>query len=229
MASVNFFLISRTQQQSEICKSCVARCTFWKYWKYITKVQLERRAQARRSLRRRRRNFWDSWASVALFVSSFFFLFLPLAPPNDHVFWNSHLECGNEGQIAVVMLTKGNSGAVNGLVTCICRSLAGNMEQNGAEVEILQKKLPQILWEFYVRYAGVSKFISGYVSLISWINARSMSPTWVKCARITPSGCWEPTEKAAWLSLYMATSDLAGVGTHGRTFVPEYYLGLILH
>ncbi len=82
MASVNFFLISRTQQQSEICKSCVA---------------------------------------------------------------NSHLECGNEGQIAVVMLTKGNSGAVNGLVTCICRSLAGNMEQHGAEVEILQKKLPQIL------------------------------------------------------------------------------------
>ena len=149
MASVNFFLISRTQQQSEICKSCVARCTFWKYWKYITKVQLERRAQARRSLRRRRRNFWDSWASVALFVSSFFFLFLPLAPPNDHVFWNSHLECGNEGQIAVVMLTKGNSGAVNGLVTCICRSLAGNMEQHGAEVEILQKKLPQILWEFW--------------------------------------------------------------------------------
>ena len=149
MASVNFFLISRTQQQSEICKSCVARCTFWKYWKYITKVQLERRAQARRSLRRRRRNFWDSWASVALFVSSFFFLFLPLAPPNDHVFWNSHSECGNEGQIAVVMLTKGNSGAVNGLVTCICRSLAGNMEQHGAEVEILQKKLPQILWEFW--------------------------------------------------------------------------------
>ena len=40
------------------------------------------------------------------------------------------------------MLTKGNSGAVNGLVTCICRSLAGNMEQNGAEVEILQKQLP---------------------------------------------------------------------------------------
>jgi hypothetical protein len=139
------------------------------------------------------------------------------------------LECGNEGQIAVVMLTKGNSGAVNGLVTCICRSLAGNMEQNGAEVEILQKKLPQILWEFYVRYAGVSKFISGYVSLISWINVWSMSPTWVKCARITPSGCWEPTEKAAWLSLYMAMSDLAGVYTHGRTFVPEYYLGLILH
>ena len=149
MASVNFFLISRTQQQSEICKSCVARCAFWKYWNYITKVQLERRAQARRSLRRRRRNFWDSWASVALFVSSFFFLFLPLAPPNDHVFWNSHLECGNEGQIAVVMLTRCNSGAVNGLVTCICRSLAGNMEQNGAEVEILQKKLSQVLWEFW--------------------------------------------------------------------------------
>ena len=75
---------------------------------------------------------------------SFYFLFLFL-PFNDHVFWNSHLECGNEGQIAVVMLTKGNSGAVNGLVTCICRSLAGNMEQNGAEVEILQKKLSQIL------------------------------------------------------------------------------------
>jgi hypothetical protein len=36
----------------------------------------------------------------------------------------------------VVMLTEGNLGAVNGLVTCICRSLAGNMEQNGAEVEI---------------------------------------------------------------------------------------------
>ena len=52
---------------------------------------------------------------------------------------------GNEGQIVVVMLTKGNSGAVNGLVTCICRSLAGNVEQRGAEVEILQKKLPQIL------------------------------------------------------------------------------------
>jgi hypothetical protein len=31
------------------------------------------------------------------------------------------------------------------IVKCICRSLAGNMEQNGAEVEILQKKLPQIL------------------------------------------------------------------------------------
>jgi hypothetical protein len=42
-------------------------------------------------------------------------------------------------------LTQGNSGAVNELVTCICRSLAGNMEQNGAEVEILQKKLSQIL------------------------------------------------------------------------------------
>ena len=52
---------------------------------------------------------------------------------------------GNEGQIAVVMLTKGNSGAVNGLVTCICRSVAGNMEQNGAGVRILQKKLPQVL------------------------------------------------------------------------------------
>ena len=111
----------------------------------------------------------------------------------------------------------------------LCRSLAGNMEQNGAGVEILQKKLPQVLWEFYVRYAGVSKFISGYVSLISWINVWSMDPTWVKCARITPSGCWEPTEKAAWLSLYMAMSDLAGVYTHGRTFVPDYYLGLILH
>ena len=35
---------------------------------------------------------------------------------------------------------KGNSGAVNELVTYICRSLAGNMEQNGAEeVGILQK------------------------------------------------------------------------------------------
>jgi hypothetical protein len=56
------------------------------------------------------------------------------------------LECWNEGLIVVVMLTKGNSGAVNGLVACSCRSLAGNMEQNGAEVEILQKKLlPQIL------------------------------------------------------------------------------------
>ena len=139
MASVNFFLISRTQQQSEICKSCVARCTFWKYWKYITKVQLERRAQARRSLRRRRRNFLDSWASVALFVSSFFFLFLPLAPFNDHVvFWNSNLECGNEGQIAVVVLTKGNSGAANGLVTCICRSLAGNVEKHGGWLEIIK-------------------------------------------------------------------------------------------
>jgi hypothetical protein len=27
----------------------------------------------------------------------------------------------------------------------------------------------------------------------------------------------------------MAMSDLAGVYTHGRMFVPEYYLGLILH
>ena len=84
------------------------------------------------------------FATRGCWVVSFSFLFLFL-PFNDHVFWNSHLECGNEGQIAVVMLTKGNSGAVNGLVTCICRSLAGNMEQHGAEVEILQKKLPQIL------------------------------------------------------------------------------------
>jgi hypothetical protein len=38
------------------------------------------------------------------------------------------------------MLTKKILGAVNGLVTCICRSLAGNMEQIGAEVEILHKK-----------------------------------------------------------------------------------------
>jgi hypothetical protein len=51
----------------------------------------------------------------------------------------------NEVLIVVVMLTKGNSGAVNGLVTCICRTLAGNMEQNDAEVEILQSKLPHIL------------------------------------------------------------------------------------
>jgi hypothetical protein len=44
------------------------------------------------------------------------------------------------------MLTDGKSGAwMSWLVTCICRSLAGNMEQNGAEVEILQKKLSQIL------------------------------------------------------------------------------------
>jgi hypothetical protein len=27
----------------------------------------------------------------------------------------------------------------------LCRSLAGNMEQNGAGVEILQKKLPHVL------------------------------------------------------------------------------------
>jgi hypothetical protein len=54
--------------------------------------------------------------------------------------------------IVVVMLTKGNSGAVNGmngLVTSICRPrplhVAGNMKQHGAEVEILQKQLPQIL------------------------------------------------------------------------------------
>ena len=77
---------------------------------------------------------------------------------------------GNEGQIAVVMLTKDNSGAVNGLVTCICRSLAGNVEQRGAEVEILQTKLPQIYENSDVRYAGASKYISVSISLISWID-----------------------------------------------------------
>jgi hypothetical protein len=62
-----------------------------------------------------------------------FSLSLSLSPFNDHVFkmLTSHLKCGNGGQIAVVMLTRGNSRAVNGLVTCICCSLAGNMKKNG--------------------------------------------------------------------------------------------------
>ena len=51
----------------------------------------------------------------------------------------------NKGQCAVVMSTKVNFGAVNELVTCICRSLPGKMEQNGAEVQILQKKVTKIL------------------------------------------------------------------------------------
>ena len=68
------------------------------------------------------------------------------------------------------MLTKCNSGAVNGLVTCICRSLAGNVEQHGAEVEILQKKYLIFYENSDVRYAGVSKNISGSISLISWID-----------------------------------------------------------
>ena len=42
--------------------------------------------------------------------------------------------------MVVILTNEVNSGTVNGLVTCICRSLAGNMEQNGAEVEISQKK-----------------------------------------------------------------------------------------
>ena len=57
--------------------------------------------------------------------------------------WNAGMRGG--GLIVVVMLTKGKSGAVNGLVACFYCSLAGNMEQNGSEVGILQKQLPQIL------------------------------------------------------------------------------------
>lgn len=47
------------------------------------------------------------------------FLFLPFSSSLSMTvfFLNAHVQCGNEGQCAVVMLTKGNSGAKNELVT----------------------------------------------------------------------------------------------------------------
>jgi hypothetical protein len=41
-----------------------------------------------------------------------------------------------------------------------------------------------------VRYAGVSKYISVSVSLISWISTWPMAPNWVEFVRITPSSQW---------------------------------------
>ena len=79
--------------------------------------------------------------------------------------------CGNEVQIAVVMLTKCNSGAVNGLVTCICRSLAGNVEQQKVlKLKFSKKSNLRFYENSDVRYAGVSKYISGSISLISCID-----------------------------------------------------------
>ena len=165
MATCSLFSTSRTWQHSEIPR---LRRRFVRASFSGSKCSCSRAHLARATLATDREECTPAF--LPSFSSSLLFSPLSSPPFNDHIFEFPTWGARNKGQCTVVMLTKGNSGAVNELVTCICRSLAGIWSKMVLKLGFCKNSYLRFYENSDVRYAGVSKCISVSISLISWIN-----------------------------------------------------------